>query len=114
MSRFVGIPAVPLTDDVATTRVLLALKENVELLTDQRGESDRASVALLATGVTVPQLDAIFRTMTARGSGVYINNTAVPMQSDYVKLLQDFQLLAADVAAIRTTLNLLISQLRNQ
>lgn len=114
MSRFVGIPSVPLNDDMATTRVLLALKENVELLTNQRNEADRASVALLATGVTVPTVSANFQTMTARGSGVIINNMAVPMQSDYVKLLQDFQLLAADVVALRTALNLLITQLRNQ
>lgn len=113
MSRFVGVPSVPLSEDQNLVRILLALKENVELLTDQRGEPDKASVALTAEIVDVPLAEAKFQAFTARGASVYVDtNTAVPMASDYVKLLQDFQLLAADVAALRAVVNLLITRLR--
>lgn len=114
MARFVGIPTVPLTEDQNLTRVLMALKENVELLTDQRGEADRASVALTTNAVDVPEASNTFKGLTARGTGVYISNNAVPIQSDYVKLLQDVNNLATDVANLRAVVNLLITQLRNQ
>jgi hypothetical protein len=114
MARFVGVPSVPLTIDPATARILLSLKENVELLTGQRGETDAASTALLAGTITAPTASSTFQTMTARGAGVVINNVAVPTVTDYLKLLQDVSRLANDVATLRTALNTLIVQLRSQ
>lgn len=114
MARFVGIPAPPLALEPDLLRVLLSLKENVELLTNQRGEADGASVALTAGQVTTGTVKDTYRTLTARGAGVTVNNTAVPLLSDYTKLMSDVQRLANDVAAIRAALNTLITQLRDQ
>ena len=113
MSRFSGIPAVP-TElvDPQTARILSALKENVELLTNQRGELDGASAALTAGAVTVNTVTPQYQGLSARAAGVDISGTAVPLLSDYVKLLQDVQSLAYDVASLRTTVNNLIAQLR--
>jgi len=114
MSRFVGVPSIPFNDDPALVRILLALKENVELLTDQRAEPDKASVALLAGNLSAPTAaNGVFQRLTARGSAARIENFVVPIQSDYVKALGDIQRLAADVAALRDVVNLLILQLRN-
>ena len=115
MARYVGIPSVPLTADPELVRVLLAVKENVELLTDQRGEPDKASVALTSGSFSVPTAETKFQGLSARGNSVLIdNNIAVPLTSDYVKALQDIQQIAADLATVRNVLNLLIIQLRSQ
>jgi hypothetical protein len=113
MSRFSGIPSVPLTlGDEQLARVLAALKENVELLTNQRNEGDRASAAITGSSISVSTADNRFQGLSARGVGTEVSNVGVPLLSDYVKLLQDFQSLAYDVAALRDTVNTLISQLR--
>lgn len=113
MARFSGIPAVPVEAlDAQTARVLAALKENVELLTNQRGEFDGASAALTSGTVTVNTVTPLYQGLSARAAGVDISGTAVPLLSDYVKLLQDVQTLAYDVANLRTTVNNLIAQLR--
>ena len=115
MTRFVGIPSVPLDAEPNLVRVLLALKENVELLTDQRGEPDKASVALTSGSFSLPTADNKFQGLTARGNSVLVtNNIPVPLTSDYVKALQDIQQLANDLATVRNVLNLLILQLRSQ
>lgn len=113
MARFSGIPSVPLQNiDPNIARVLYALKENVELLTNQRGESDGASVALTAGTVTVGTTSGEFKGLTAKAVGADVGGVAVPLLSDYVKLLQDVQTLAYDVATLRTAVNNLITQLR--
>jgi hypothetical protein len=114
MARFSGIPAVPVENlDPQTTRVLSALKENVELLTNQRGEADGASVALTAGSVTVNTVSGSYQGLTARAVGTDAGGgVGVPLLSDYVKLLQDVQTLAYDVATLRTAFNNLIIQLR--
>jgi hypothetical protein len=114
MARFSGIPAVPLENlDPQLSRILYALKENVELLTNQRGEADGASVAVTAGSVTIsPVGDTQYQGMTAKGVGASISGVDVPILSDYVKLLQDFQRLAYDVAVLRSAVNNLIIQLR--
>lgn len=114
MARFVGVPSVPLDAEPAVSRVLLSLKENVELLTNQRGEADAASVALLSGAIAVPTASATLQAISARGSSVLVNGVAVPTTADYTKLLQDFAKLANDVATLRNTVNLLIAQLRSQ
>lgn len=114
MARFSGIPAVPLEGlDPQTIRVLSALKENVELLTNQRNEADGASVALTAGSVTVGTVSGTYQGLTARAVGADVGGgVGVPLLSDYVKLLQDVQTLAYDVATTRAALNNLILQLR--
>lgn len=113
MTRFVGIPTVPLDTDTTVARVLLALKENVELLTDQRGESDRASAALTVGIISIVPVTYNFQGTTARARGVTMNGVNVPLLEDYAAALQDIQRLAADVATLRETVNLLITQLRS-
>jgi hypothetical protein len=114
MPRFVGIPSVPPGDDPGLLRILLSLKENVELLTDQRAEADKASVALLAGSITAPTATANnFKGLTARGNAARIDTFVVPLQSDYVKALEDIQRLAADLQVLRNAYNTLILQLRN-
>ena len=113
MARFSGIPAVPLEVlDPQTARVLSALKENVELLTNQRNETDGASVAVTAGNITVSIVSGTYQGLTARAVGADISGVGVPLLSDYVKLLQDVQTLAYDIATVRTALNNLIAQLR--
>lgn len=114
MARFSGIPAVPLDSaDPNVIRVLLALKENVELLTGQRNEFDRASVALVSGQITAPYTEGQFSSLTARGVGLQLTEGVVPQFDDYVKLLGDVQRLAIDVANLRTAVNTLIAQLRS-
>jgi hypothetical protein len=111
--RFTAIPSVPqqgLTDWQFNT--LNAMKENIELLIGSRG-SDNSVRAIVSGQVTVsnPAAQTMTR-VTASGSGYTLNNVTVPSLDDYVKLVSDVQLLANDVAALRTTLNTLINQLR--
>jgi hypothetical protein len=113
MARFSGIPSVPTgINDPQLMRILYALKENVELLTNQRGELDGASAALISGAITISTVDGQFQALSASANGTEVNNVTVPLLSDYVKLLQDFQLLAYDVSALRATVNNLIVQLR--
>lgn len=113
MARFSGIPSAALEGvEPQLARVLAALKENVELLTNQRGEADRASVALLSGNITTAQAANVFNGLTAKAVGTKVNNVVVPIMSDYVKALQDIQTLAYDVAVLRDTVNTLIAQLR--
>lgn len=113
MARFTGIPSLPQSNiDPWQMSVLGALKENVELLTGTRGEADGASRALLKGQITTQTPAPQFTALSARGSGVTINNAQVPSLSDYVSLLRDVQLLANDVARLRATVDTLIQQLR--
>jgi len=115
MARFSGIPALPdVNVDEWQTAVLGAIKQNVELLTGGRGESDEASRALLKGDLSVSQAgDPKFVQLSARGAGFTVSGASVPALADYVSLLQDVQALAADVAELRTVLNTLVSQLRS-
>jgi len=114
MARYVGIPAVPMAGvEEWQAQLLNSLKENVELLAGIRGEPDGASAAINRSSVTVPrpptpQLSQV----SARGSGVVISDTQVPLLQDYTNLVRDVQALTNDVAALRTTLDTLITQLR--
>lgn len=91
-----------------------AVKQNIELLTGQRGTSSDRS--LLRGQVTVNLAGELnMRQVTATGLSVAVNSgtsTLVVTQADYAKLLVDVQTLANDVANIRATLNALISQLK--
>lgn len=110
--NFVSIPAVPQTGlsqiELAT---LVALKENVELLTGARGGARKRAITKeeatidLAPGQEMRQVSALGRALS-------INGATVPTAEDYVKLVQDVQELANDVANLRNSLNTLITRLR--
>lgn len=114
MSRFAAIPAIP-TSNVAEwqSQVLNALKENVELLCGTRGEADLKSRAVTGGNVGVEQItDVKFTRVSATGAGYTISGVNVSSVDDFTKLILDVNLLSQDVAALRTTLNALISQLK--
>lgn len=111
---FSAVPPVPQLDNPEWLyRFNSAIKQNVELLTGQRGSS--GFNALLSGQVTasfVPELQ--MKQVTAKGTGIAVNSTAatpVVLQSDYVNLIVNVQTLANDVAVIRSTLNSLLAQL---
>lgn len=138
MARFSGIPSLPQSGvEEWNLRTLGALKQNVELLTGSRGESDLASKALIRSQFTVGQaplptittvttLGPVYNTFnyaTINDSGGtprsvpyfdvdmanVLNSIALIAQSGTA---QDIQRLASDVAQIRNTLNILIAQIK--
>lgn len=113
-SRYTAVPAVPLVGiDEWQSQLLNAIKENVELLIGARGETDRASAALnrASLNVSVPPVQTMVR-VSANGNGVTISGANVPVIEDYTQLLSDVQRLANDVANLRATVEILITQLR--
>jgi hypothetical protein len=113
-SRYTAIPAVPLAGvEEWQSQFLNALKENVELLTGTRGEPDLASAAVTVSrlSVAVPPTQEMQR-VSANGSGVTISGTNVPVLEDYNQLIVDVQRLANDVANLRATVEVLITQLK--
>ncbi len=114
MSRFTAIPAIPqsgLTDWQFST--LNSMKENLELLIGARNEKDGASRAVTKSTITVSQAPTqSMQRITAEGVGFTISGVNVVALSDYEKLLINVQQLANDVAALRSTVNTLIQQLK--
>lgn len=113
-SRYTAIPAVPTVGvEEWQSRLLNALKQNVELLTGTRGETDLASLAINRARLTVsvPPTQEMVR-VSAQGGGVTISGTNVPVLEDYNQLIVDVQKLANDVANLRATVEVLITQLR--
>lgn len=113
-SRYTAVPAVPFVGvEEWQSQILSALKENVELLTGTRGESDLASLAINRSmiAVSVPPKQSMVQ-VSARGTGVVISNSNIPILEDYITLLENVQDLANDVANVRATLEVLIRQLR--
>jgi hypothetical protein len=113
-SRYTAVPAVPLVGvEEWQSQLLNALKENVELLTGTRGESDFASAAVNRARLTVsaPPTQEMVR-VSANASGVTLSGVNVPVLEDYSQLIVDVQKLANDVANLRATVEVLITQLR--
>jgi hypothetical protein len=114
MSRFTAIPAIPqtgLTDWQFNT--LNAMKENLELLIGSRNEKDGASRALTKSSIAIALAPTqSMQRVTAEGVGFTISGVNVVALSDYEKLVVNVQQLANDVAALRNTLNNLITQLK--
>jgi hypothetical protein len=115
MARFTGIPNLPQVGvDEWQFRVLGAMKQNIELLIGTRGEQDLSSRAILKSSVSIPSApDPSIRSVSAIGSGLTISGARVPSLADYQALVRDVQLLVNDVAALRGTVNTLLTQLRN-
>jgi len=113
-ARYVAIPPVPLTGlDAAQAQLLSSLKENVELLAGIRGEPGAVSAAINRAILRVsPPPDQTMTQVTARGQGVTLGGAGVPTIEDYTRLVSDVQRLANDVTNLRTTVEVLIKQLR--
>lgn len=116
MARVPSFPTIPTIPQQGLTdwefRTLNAMRENIELLTGAR-TSVNAAVTRGSIGVgNVPA--ATLQRVTAEGIGFTIQNVSVPSLNDYTKLVSDVQQLTNDVAALRQTLNTLVSQLRGQ
>lgn len=114
-ARYTAIPTIPVVGvEDWQSRVLNALKENVELLTGTRGEQDGASVAVNLSRLTVsaPPAQRLTR-ITASGNGVSVSGVNIPTLEDYNRALSDIQLMANDIAALRATVDTLIRQLRS-
>lgn len=115
MSRFTGIPSLPQVGvEEWQSRILGAMKQNIELLIGTRGEQDASSRAVLKSGIVITRApEPTLRAVSAVGSGFTISGAQVPSLSDYQALVRDVQSLTNDVAQLRAAVNTLISQLRS-
>jgi hypothetical protein len=109
-ARFTQIPVVPqsgLSD--WQFQVLNTMKENLEILIGAKGNN----AAITKSSVTVNSAPTqTMQRVTAGGVGFTVSGVNVPSIDDYVKLISDVQQLANDVAALRSTVNTLINQLK--
>lgn len=114
MARFSGIPSVPITGlEPAQARLFSAIKENVELLTGQRGTQAAGSAALTRDQINIRALpEGVFRNVTAQGDGFNIQGSEVVALADYRRALDDIQRLAQDVRTLREYVSVLTNQLR--
>lgn len=129
MARFAGIPEIP-TEGLTDWQVfiLAALKENVELLTGSRNESDNASMAVTKGQITsqglppatIQQVSGIARgTVAVPGltgnSAQDIANVRAALQASLQiirALATDVQILIDDNLDMRDELNRLIAEIK--
>ena len=112
VKRYVATPEVPSTEIVAQSILLSAFKENVELLTGTRGESDFASMAIVRGDLTVNQVGQQEMINVNRSSVVEPANTAAAASAATINdLRNDVQVLANDLFTTRQALDLLIRNL---
>lgn len=88
------------------------VKQNVEILTGQRGNTGYQALIAGQIGVQ-PMGDLSIRQVTATGAGFTISGVNVASAEDYAKLIVDVQTLIGDVAYIKDVLNALINQLKS-
>lgn len=113
MARFIGLPDIPRSENAWQTQILEGLKQNVELLTGGRQESDRASEAITKGDISLsPPPPLGFSAVSARGDGFTINGERVAGLDDYGKLIADVQKLAEDVAILHRYVTILVQQLK--
>ena len=114
MARFTAIPSIPsgtVTD--WQSQLLNALKEDVELLCNIRGEADSQSAAVTKGNIGVKSTPAAtFTRVSATGNGYTISGQNVADLDDYAKLILNVQELANDVAYLRSVVNTMIVQLK--
>lgn len=113
MPQFQGIPALPMEKMPQWQYdLLLALKENLEILMGQRGPG--RAVTNDTVGV-IPDERQVMVQLTARGDFYSINTGSgiidVPQLADYITLLNNVQQLATDVATIQQAFNALLSNM---
>lgn len=115
MPQYQGLPAIP-AEQIPQWQydVLSAMKENLEIMMGQRGQG--RVVTNDAVGV-VPAERQIMKQLSARGNyydlAVTGGTISFPTLEDYVKLLNDVQQLAIDVANIQSALNALLENMRS-
>jgi hypothetical protein len=123
-NRFTAVPDVPTT--VAAeweSQMLDALKQNVELLSGLRGETDKASQAVVKGMITIEQVPRplynAVPTLTVRGEGFTISGVQVASFVDYGRLITDVaalsvgvQQLAVDLQNTRDAVDVLIRQMK--
>jgi len=111
--RYASLPAVPQVGIPEWQfQFLNGVKQNVEILTGQRGDTGYQSIIAGQVGVQ-PIGDLNLRQVTATGAGFTISGQDVAALADYSKLIVDVQTLIGDVAYIKDVLNALISQLKS-
>jgi len=127
-TKYSAIPALPDTGVEQWQAFMLdSIKENVELLNGSRGEDGQASKAITKAQLSVasPPVQQMTN-VTATGAGAavltaftIVNNSVnvtgranVPVLEDYNSLVTNVQQLANDVARLRATVDILISQLK--
>ena len=115
MPRFTGVPTVPTTGIPELQANLFgALKENVELLTATRGESDLISKALIRGDVTAKQVGTqemgTVQNVSPEGfSGSHVDANEIASLVAFRALKTDVQQLANDLFRTRQALDLLIA-----
>ena len=113
-NRFTAIAAVP-QEGLDPYQALLfnQVKENLELLSGFRGESDRASKAVTQGQITTQSLsEQNMRQVTAQGTGFTISGNNVAGLDDFVKLINNVQVLANDLKTTRDVINSLLAQMK--
>lgn len=108
--RHVATPEVPDTLLDWQSVLFSAMKENIELLTGTRGESDLASMAIVRGDLTVKQVgeQSMISVTTSGDDGYTISAQDVAALNAMRNLRSDVQALANDLYATRQALDLLI------
>lgn len=90
--------------------LLSALKENVEVMTGTR----QSGVHVLTNDMVSVQPQDVqqMKQVTATGAGINISGSLVAEYNDYVKLINNVQTLANDVARLQYVVNSLLNVLR--
>lgn len=113
MPQFQGIPALPMEKMPQWQYdLLLAIKEDLEILMGSRGPG--RAVTNDAIGVD-PEERQVMRQLSSRGDFYAIDTGSgiinVPQLDDYIKLLNDVQQMATDIATLERAFNALLSNL---
>lgn len=126
MARFTAIPAPPVFGSQEwEVRTLNAMKQNVDLLTGLRNEEDLASKALLTSTYDLPftgdrRLDSVQSiNYDLGGANDYVSDfsgggdsRSLVQSINNGVLASDLDILRQDIAALRNTVNTLLSVLR--
>lgn len=109
--NFSVVPEIPQAGlDPAQYQLLLAMKQNVDLLTGAVGTT---AAAVRKGQVQVGSVtQASTPRLTAQGLGAEVDGVQLVRLDDYGRLLSDVSGLIADVNALRNTLNVLLQQLK--
>jgi hypothetical protein len=108
-SAMPGLPTSGVSDQ--ELRLLAAVKQNIEELTGQLGNTGyNAVVAGQITTAQIANLNA--QDVNISGSGYTISGASVASAADVVSLARNVQQLVYDVRLLRDTLNTLIGQLQ--
>lgn len=109
---YTAVPGVP-TEGLPTAlfQLLNAYRDNIEMLTGQRGSKDAAAIAKGTITLGSVPTQRMTR-VTAEGAGFSISGERVVSLDDYDKLRINVQTLAEDVANLRSTLEALLNQLK--